>query len=91
MEKLVSIIMPTYNRVNLIGRAIESVLKQSYSNWELFIVDDYGNDTTEEFIKQKYRDNTNIMYLKNKGDKGPAGARNYALTKARGSYLAFLD
>ena len=63
MEKLVSIIMPTYNRVNLIGRAIESVLKQSYSNWELFIVDDYGNDTTEEFIKQKYRDNTRSMVL----------------------------
>lgn len=91
MEQLVSIIMPTYNRVNLIGRAIESVLKQSYSNWELLIVDDYGNDKTGEFIRQTYGDHQNIIYLENKGDKGPAGARNYALAKASGRYLAFLD
>ena len=88
-DKLVSIIMPTYNCAKFIGKTIESVIAQTYENWELIIVDDCSNDNTEEVVS-KYKDNR-IKYHRLKNNSGAAVARTEAMKKASGSYMAFLD
>lgn len=89
MNELVSIIMPSYNTANYIGVAIESVLKQTYKNWELLIVDDCSIDNTDEVV-EKYNDER-ITYLKNEKNSGAAVSRNRALKNANGKWIAFLD
>ena len=88
-DKLVSIIMPTYNCAKFIGKTIESVIAQTYENWELIIVDDCSKDNTEEVVS-KYKDNR-IKYHRLKNNSGAAVARTEAMKKASGSYMAFLD
>jgi glycosyltransferase involved in cell wall biosynthesis len=70
MHGTVSIIMPTYNREKLISRAIESIMKQTYTNWELLIVDDYSTDNTKEKVEQYVNIDKRIKYLKNGRKKG---------------------
>lgn len=90
MEKeLVSIIMPTYNCAKFIGKTIESVLNQTYSNWELIIVDDCSKDNTEEVVKA-FND-SRIKYNKLENNSGAAIARTEAMKIASGTYMAFLD
>lgn len=89
MNELVSIIMPSYNTANYIGMTIESVLKQTYKNWELLIVDDCSTDNTDEIVAM-YEDER-IKYLKNKKNSGAAVSRNKALQNVRGKWIAFLD
>ena len=86
----VSVIMPTYNRKNFIAESINSVLNQTFKNFELLIVDDGSDDGTEEFIKESYHDLDNIKYLKI-DHKGVSTARNYALKKSEGNIIAYLD
>lgn len=86
----VSIIMPTYNRADVISRAIDSVVTQSYKNWELIIIDDYSTDHTEAIIK-RYVQDERIKYILNDGKKGVCGARNKGLKLAEGEYIAYLD
>lgn len=86
---LFSIILPTYNRVRLIDKAIKSVIDQDYKNWELIIIDNYSNDNTEEVIKN-FSDER-ISYNKFKNDGIIAKSRNYGIEKAKGNYIAFLD
>ena len=89
----VSVIMPTYNRVDIIGRAIDSVLKQTYDNFELLIIDDGSTDNTETSIKDKYDEyiqNGKIKYIKQK-NSGVNIARNKGLSKATGNIIAYLD
>lgn len=86
---LVSIITPTYNCAKFIGKTIESVLKQTYTNWEIVIVDDASTDNTEEIVKQ-YNDKR-IKYIKLKQNSGADVARNIAIEEAKGKYMAFLD
>ena len=88
-DKLVSIIMPTYNCAKFIGKTIESVIAQTYENWELIIVDDCSKDNTEEVVS-KYKDNR-IKYHRLENNSGAAVARTEAMKKARGSYMSFLD
>lgn len=88
---LVSVIIPTYNREKLISRAIDSVIKQSYSNWELIIVDDKSTDRTKVIIEGFTNSDSRIKYYINHRRKGPGGARNYGIEKASGDYIAFLD
>ena len=64
MNELVSIIMPSYNTAKFISKTIESVLEQTYKNWELLIVDDCSTDNTDEIVS-KY-DDDRIIYLKTK-------------------------
>ena len=95
MEKseLVSVVIPTYNRKNVLPRAIDSVLSQTYENWELFIVDDGSTDGTEQMIRQKYGNDDRIHFLK-RPDTRPKGAnacRNIGIEMANGEYVAFLD
>lgn len=86
---LVSVVIPTFNRGYIISRAIESVLNQSYTNWELIIVDDGSTDDTKDIIKSYLKDKrVKYFYQKN---AGVSAARNLAIKKARGEYIAFLD
>ena len=82
---LVSIIIPTYNRKDLLIKAVESILLQTYSNWELLIINDYENP-----IKLNFND-TRISIQNNKFTKGGNGARNTGLSMAKGNFIAFLD
>ena len=88
-EDLVSIIMPSYNTGKFIKETINSVIAQTYSNWELIIVDDCSTDNTDEIVKS-INDNR-IIYLKNETNSGAAISRNKALREAKGRWIAFLD
>jgi len=87
---LVSIIMPTYNCARFIAQSIESVLAQTYTNWELLIVDDCSTDNTSSVV-QPYLNDPRIHYSILERNSGAAVARNAALTEAKGQYIAFLD
>lgn len=89
MNELVSIIMPSYNTAKYISDSIESVLNQTYDNWELIIVDDCSTDNTDSVVS-KFNDNR-IRYLKNEKNLGAAVSRNRALREATGKWIAFLD
>jgi len=84
---IISVILPTYNRGNVISRAIESVLCQTYKNIELIIIDDGSFDNTEEVIS-KYKDD--IKYIK-QDNAGASSARNNGIRQSQGEYIAFLD
>lgn len=90
MNELVSIIMPSYNTGRFIKETIESVLAQTYSNWELIIVDDCSTDNTDEVVNQ-YLTDERIHYIKNDTNSGAAVSRNRALREAKGKWIAFLD
>ena len=86
---LVSIVMPSYNSEKYIKASIESVIAQSYKNWELLIVDDCSSDKTIEIIKS-FKDDR-IKLFRNETNSGAALSRNWALREARGKWIAFLD
>lgn len=90
MNDLVSIIMPSYNTAQYISDSIDSVLAQTYENWELIIVDDCSTDNTDEVISG-YLSDGRIKYLKNETNSGAAVSRNTALREAKGRWIAFLD
>ena len=89
MSELVSVIMPSYNTAKFIGDSIKSVLNQTYTNWELIIVDDCSTDDTDKVVSN-FKD-SRIKYLKNKKNLGAALTRNKALREAEGTWIAFLD
>lgn len=91
IEKMItfSVIIPTYNRANVIGRAIKSVLAQSFDNLELLIVDDGSTDNTVNAIAG-FADKR-IRYIKHEHNKGQNFARNTGVMAATGQYVAFLD
>ena len=95
MNDLVSVVIPTFSRPDMLGRAIESVLKQSYFNYEIIIVDDNGEDSkyqkiTEEYIS-RYKHNKCIKYIKHKTNLGGCAARNTGIRNAKGKFIGFLD
>ncbi len=90
MNELVSIIMPSYNTAKFISETIYSVLTQTYTNWELIIVDDCSTDNTDEVVKSFLSDDR-IKYIKNEKNSGAAFSRNRALCEAKGKWIAFLD
>ena len=90
-EKLVSVIMPTYNCGKFIEETIKSVVNQTYKNWELIIVDDCSKDNTEDIINRYAECDNRIIYHKLETNQGAAVARTKAMEMARGSYMAFLD
>ena len=85
---LFTVIIPTYNRAGVLGKAIESILAQTYTNWELIIVDDGSTDNTRDIVSM-YDDNR-IRYFYKKNEERSI-ARNYGVSKANGDYLSFLD
>lgn len=88
-KPLVSIVMPTYNRGYVIEKAILSAVSQTYTNWELIIVDDASADETESVVAG-IRDDR-IRYVKNEINRGANFSRNRGCSLAKGDYLAFLD
>lgn len=86
---LVSIIMPSYNTAPYIKKTIQSVMNQTYANWELIIVDDCSTDNTDEILSEI--NDPRIRILKNEVNSGAAVSRNIALRTAKGKWIAFLD
>lgn len=86
----VSVIMPVHNRRHLIQRAIESVLQQTFSEWELLIVDDGSTDGLEALVVPLLEKYTNIRYLRH-ARRGVALTRNIGIHAALGQYITFLD
>lgn len=95
MNKLVSIIIPTYKRSETLDLAIDSLLNQVYQNIEIIIVDD-NNPNTEwrrvtEALMEKYKDNPNIHYYKHDKNRNGSAARNTGFEYSNGDYICFLD
>ncbi len=89
VDGLVSIIMPSWNTGKFIGESIQSVLNQTYTNWELIIVDDCSTDNTDEIVAS-FNDER-IRYFRNDKNSGAALTRNRAIREAKGEWIAFLD
>ena len=85
----VSVIIPTYNRAHLIGKAIKSVLNQTYQDFEIIVVDDGSTDNTEEIVKS-FTD-FKIHYICHKHNRGASSTRDIGIKASRGEYIAFLD
>lgn len=90
MENLVSIIMPLYNGEKFLKITLESVLKQTYKNWELLITNDGSKDNSPKIVEEYIKNNKRIK-LFNQINKGSAAARNNSLKEAKGKYIVFLD
>ena len=91
IEGLVSIIMPSYNAARFIGESINSVLLQTYSNWELLIVDDCSKDNSVEVVRKFANIDKRVVLFSLEKNVGAAAARNVAIEHAQGQYIAFLD
>ncbi|MEP6260726.1 MAG: glycosyltransferase family 2 protein [Gillisia sp.] len=93
MDILVSIIIPTYNREDLIGETLNSVLSQTYTNWECIVVDDGSSDNTEGIIKAYIEKDCRIKYYYRPENckKGASVCRNFGLEKSKGELIQFLD
>lgn len=87
---MVSVVIPVYNRETTIERAIRSVLEQTYSDFEIIVVDDGSEDNSSQVIRSLQQGNDKIRYYYQK-NSGPSAARNKGITEARGEYIAFLD
>lgn len=88
-EKLISVIIPTYNRVNYLRISVNSVIQQTYKNIEIIIVDDCSTDNTENIINRVQ--DKRIRYLRNKENIGAGASRNRGIKEAKGEFIAFLD
>lgn len=98
MEKtpLITIIIPTYNRANYIEETLDSILEQTYTNWECLIVNDGSVDNTSEILKRYHNNDSRFLFFNRSENykKGAAGARNYGLDLARernAKYIQFFD
>ena len=89
VDGLVSIIMPSWNTGRFIAESIQSVLNQTYTNWELLIVDDCSTDNTDQVVAS-FNDHR-IKYFHNEKNCGAALTRNKAMREAQGEWIAFLD
>lgn len=91
MNEVVSIIIPSYNAEKYISAAILSVQNQTYSNWEMIIVDDNSKDKTVSIVQNFMDDDTRIHLIQLNKNSGAGIARNKGLDSAAGRYIAFLD
>lgn len=88
---LISVVMPTHNRIDLLPRSIESILHQTFTNFEFIIVDDGSTDDSVNLIKAYQAADKRIRLIQNKKNCGIACARNLGMDAARGTYLAIMD
>jgi teichuronic acid biosynthesis glycosyltransferase TuaG len=91
MDFLVSIVTPTYNSEQFIAETILSVQNQSYTHWELLIVDDGSQDKTADLVKELQKNDSRIKFFQLEKNSGPAVARNTGIEQAQGQYLTFID
>jgi len=90
-QPLVSVILPTYNRAYIVSKALQSVLSQTYRNFEVIVIDDGSTDNTKEIITNIACKDSRVKYFRNNENKGPAGARNVGINLAKGELIAFID
>ena len=93
-EPLVSIILPSYNYAQYIGQAMDSVFNQTYTNWELIIIDDASTDNSLNIVNKKIlreKQGSRVILIKNKKNLGLINSYKKALSKAKGKYVAFID
>ena len=88
---LVSVVMPAYNAAEYIEAAVTSVQRQSFTNWELIVVDDCSSDETCPFVERLARQDPRIRLYHNAQNQGTAYSRNHGLEQCRGDYVALLD
>lgn len=88
---LVSVIMPAYNSEAFISEAIRSVMEQTYTNWELLVIDDASSDSTCKVIQKFSRADDRIHILRNDSNQGTHQTRNKGIEAASGDFIAFLD
>ncbi|MCC5795196.1 MAG: glycosyltransferase family 2 protein [Chromatiales bacterium] len=89
--QLVSVIMPAHNAESTLDHAIRSVRAQTYEAWELLIVDDLSSDRTADIARDHAAIDPRVQLVRLEENRGPAGARNAALERAKGRFVAFLD
>lgn len=92
-KPLVSIIIPAYNRANLIGETIESIIAQTYSNWECIVVDDGSTDNLKEVVEGYIKNEKRLKFYKRPSNFKPGGngARNFGLEMSNGDYINWFD
>ena len=88
-EPLISVVIPTYRRSDLVRRAVQSVLRQTYTSFEIIVVIDGMDDGTRDCLDQL--GDSRIRVLETGRNQGPAEARNYGVRHATGDYVALLD
>ena len=88
-KKKVSVIIPTYNRARVLKRSIQSVLDQTYQDFEIIVVDDGSNDNTKDVVNSF--NNDKIRYIRHEENRGPGAARNTGIELAESDYIAFQD
>ena len=88
-RSVVTVIIPTFNRASIVGRAIRSVLSQTFQDWELLVVDDASTDGTEQVVRS-FPD-SRIRYLRHDQNRRVSAARNTGIRSAQGEYVSFLD
>ena len=87
---LISVILPTFNRAGLLPRSISSVLAQTFTDWELIVIDDGSTDNTAEVVAAWRKKSTQIRSVR-QANQGVGAARNRGVAEARGAYIACLD
>lgn len=91
IDSLVSVIIPTHNRAQLIERALHSVLSQTYSHLEVIVIDDASMDDTQHRVETLQQVDQRIRYIRHDINRGAQAARNTGIQAAQGKYIAFLD
>ena len=91
MKPLVSIITPCYNSADFISESLDSILAQTYTNWELIVIDDKSEDNTAKIVEDFAQQHSNVKLIKLEKNAGVANARNIGLEYSKGKYIAFLD
>lgn len=86
-----SVVIPTYNRLRRVSKSIESVLNQSFKNFEVIVIDDHSSDGTYNFIRNKYESDSRILVLVHTRNKERGAARNTGINAAKGKFILFLD
>jgi glycosyltransferase involved in cell wall biosynthesis len=91
--ELVSIIIPTYNRGNVLGETLDSVLDQTYQNWECLVIDDGSTDNTQSLLNAYIQKDSRIKYLQRPQErpKGANACRNFGFENSQGKYIQWLD
>src|SRR5690554_1456629 len=92
-QPLISIIIPTFNRAHIIGETLDSILAQTYTNWECIVVDDGSTDNTDEVMGEYVKRDTRFKYFHRPDTNRPGGngARNYGFLQSRGEYVNWFD
>ena len=90
-EPLISVIIPTFNRKLMLKESIDSVLMQTYTNYEIIIIDDNSSDGTEQMIQNEYGKYKNVIYQKVLNSKDAGYNRNVGYNLSKGDYIVYLD